>query len=154
MCPKSHRDAKKQTLKDQGVLHRHPETVRHELFLQNDFFDPRDLVQVKYEMLRRVHVEGESVSESADTFGFSRPSFYKAQEGFGKGGLCGLLPRRRGPRRAHKLSEEVMDYVTEHVQADESLRAPALSKLVKKQFGLSVHPRSIERALVRRQKKR
>jgi hypothetical protein len=35
---------------------------------------PRDLVQVKYEMLRRVRVDGHSVSQSATGFGLSRPS--------------------------------------------------------------------------------
>src|SRR5216117_2589429 len=38
----------------------------------NDFFDARDLVQVKYEMLRRVNEDGELVTQAAADFGFSR----------------------------------------------------------------------------------
>src|SRR6476646_10065206 len=52
--PKSE-DAKRQALRQQASLNPHPEHVRDELFQGNDFFDADDLVQVKYEMLRRVH---------------------------------------------------------------------------------------------------
>src|SRR5262249_3328837 len=65
------------------------------------FFDPRDSVQVKYEMLRRVHVEGWSVSRAAATFGFSRSSFYAVRAARERAGLLGLLPGRPGPRGGH-----------------------------------------------------
>ena len=44
-------DAKTRSLKQHGCLNPHAERVRDELFLSNAFFDPRDLVQVRYEML-------------------------------------------------------------------------------------------------------
>ena len=69
-------DTKLRTLQQQGTLNPRPKAVRDELFLQDDFFDPRDLVQVKYEMLRRVQTEGKSVTDAAASFGFSQPSFY------------------------------------------------------------------------------
>ena len=58
-------DTKLRTLQQQGTLNPRPKAVRDELFLQDDFFDPRDLVQVKYEMLRRVRTEGKSVTDAA-----------------------------------------------------------------------------------------
>ena len=45
---------KRAALRRHGCLHRHPERVRDERFINHEFFDPEDLVQVKYEMLRRV----------------------------------------------------------------------------------------------------
>ena len=60
----------------------------------------RDLLQVKYEMLRQVRVENQAVSHVAEAFGFSRPSFYLAQAGFAARGLAGLIPQKRGPRHA------------------------------------------------------
>ena len=56
-------DSKGESLRQQGVLNPHPQKVADPLFLRGEFFDPRDLVQVKYEMLRRVRVEGASVTE-------------------------------------------------------------------------------------------
>lgn len=114
------------------------------------FFDARDLVQVKYEMLRRVHIEGHSVTHAAAAFGFSRPSFYAAQAALQQAGLPGLLPARRGPRGAHKLTAEVVAFLEGVLIQDPALRAPRLAGLIREHFGLVVHPRSIERALDRR----
>jgi transposase len=146
-------DAKRQALRQQGVLHAHPQDVTDPLFHTHEFFDPRDLVQVKYEMLRRVQVEGLSITAAAAAFGFSRPAFYQAQAAYQRHGLPGLLPQRPGPRRAHKLSAEVVDFVLQHRAKNPALRASALAALIEEALGITVHPRSLERALARRQKK-
>jgi hypothetical protein len=96
MAKKANRDLKSKALQQEGSLHPRPEQVRDELFLSHEFFDPRDLVQVKYEMLRRVQSDGQTVSQSAAHFGFSRPSFYQAQTAFEQGGLPALMARKRG----------------------------------------------------------
>ena len=80
-----------------------PKHVQDELFRTNEFFDPRDLVQVKYEMLRRAQVEGLPISQAAEGFGFSRPAYYHALEAFQAHGLPGLIRKRPGPKRAHKF---------------------------------------------------
>jgi transposase len=148
------RDPKTDILRKQGCLHPHPEKVTDELFASGEFFDARDLVQVKYEMLRRVRVDGRPVSGSAARFGLSRPSFYQAQGAFEQGGLTALLPKKPGPRRAHKLSAEVVAALQEALAEQPKLRPEDLVRLVKKRFGISVHRRSIERALARQEKKR
>jgi transposase len=80
-------------------------------------------------------------------------AYYQAQTAFEDQGLPGLIPKRPGPRRAHKLSETVLEYLDQERAADKSLRAKDLAERVLKKFGLSVHPRSIERALSKRRKK-
>jgi transposase len=146
-------DAKVKTLKEHGVLNARPQEVTDELFRQSEFFDPRDLVLVKYEMLRRVQRDGQSVTQAAQAFGFSRVAFYQAQAAFEKEGLAGLIPKRRGPRHAHKLSDAVLDFIDQQRSLDHTLRAGALAVRIHKRFHLLVHPRSIERALQRRQKR-
>jgi transposase len=153
MAKKANRDPKSKALQQEGSLHPHPGQVKDELFLSHEFFDPRDLVQVKYEMLRRVQSDRQTVSQSAARFGFSRPSFYQAQAAFEQGGLPALMARKRGPKRAHKLTTEVLAFVRQAQQEDSSLRAAGLAMLVKDRYGITVHPRSIERALTRSQKK-
>src|SRR6478735_934865 len=76
------KDARLKALQQQGTLNSRPQDVRDALFHQHDFFDPRDLVQVKYEMLRRVQAEGKSVTDTSADFGLSRPSFYASSEKF------------------------------------------------------------------------
>ena len=154
--PKKRRaaDPKSEALRRHGTLNPHPDNVTDTLFEGSDFFDARDLVQVKYEMLRRVRVERRSIRESASAFGFSRPSFYQAQASFEFAGLSGLLPKKPGPRRSHKLSADVVEFLEQLKRDAPSLGSPELAERVLEQFGRKVHPRSIERALARAKKKR
>jgi Helix-turn-helix domain len=145
---------KQNALRQHGTLNPRPHDVSHPLFQDSDFFDPHDLIQVKYEMLRQVHVEKRPVSPTAREFGFSRPSFYQAEFTFEQNGLTGLLPLKRGPRSGHKLTPEVMRFVTDQRSADPSLSFARLSELVRQNFNLLVHPRSIERQILREKKLR
>ena len=146
-------DLKREALRRQGCLHPHAEKVTDELFTSDEFFDRRDLLQVKYEMLRRVRVDGQAVNQSAARFGLSRPSFYQAQKAYEEGGLPALLRKKSGPRRAHKLSEEVVRALREALAAEPALHSEELVQLVEERFGLSVHRRSVQRALARPEKK-
>lgn len=146
-------DTKTLALARSGTLHPHPDEVTDELFQKDGFFDPRDAVQVKYEMLRRARVDGWSASRAAREAGFSRPTFYEAREAFESGGLPGLLPAKKGPRRAHKLTDAVLDFVTRKMAGQPELSPEELSGEVFERFGIRVHPRSIGRALGQRGKK-
>jgi len=148
------RRSKRDALRRNGALNPHPDVVTDPLFRTGDFFDPGDLVQVKYEMLRRVRVDKQSVSQSASVFGFSRPTFYQAEEDFQRDGLSGLLPGKRGPRQGHKLTREVLDYAIQLRASDPSIRLLDLAAAIQKRFAVTAHPRSIERALGRQEKKR
>jgi len=146
MAEKSKRnDPKEIALRDCGAFNTHP--VSDTLFSGSDFFDSRDLVQVKYEMLRRVYKEGASVSRATASFGFSRPSFYKSFKDFEREGIPGLLPRKRGPHRRHKITAEVLAFARELSSGEHPLGIPALLGEVEKQFGTRVHRRTLERAL-------
>ena len=146
-------DGKSELLKEEGALHPDPDKVSAKLFVENDFFDPRDLVQVKYEMLRCIRHDKCSISEAAKMYGLSRPSFYKARDRFEKEGVSGLLPRKRGPKNAHKLTGDVLRFVTEKLEAQsEEMCWKDLSQMVEERFSKKVHPRSIERSI--RQRKR
>jgi len=147
-------DPKQNALREEGALNSRPGEVIDPLFLEHTFFDARDLVQVKYEMLRRVRLKELTITEAALVFGFSRVALYQIQKRYLEAGIAGLLPKPRGPQSAHKLSEDVMVFLEEVLSDDSSLSPPALAKKVKNRFGISVHPRSIERAFAKRKKKR
>ena len=143
---------KHQQLRASGTLNRNPKRVKDPLFSAHAFFDAQDLVQVKYEMLRGVLHDGRSITEAAAAFGFSRPAFYKAKRALEEGGLAGLVPAKTGPRQAHKLSDEVMAFVLAAGERDPTLDSKRMAERIASQFGLTVHPRSIERALARKKK--
>jgi transposase len=146
-------DPKTVRLKALGVLNPHPERVQAPEFQIGTFFDPRDLVQVKYEMLRRVQMDGASKVDAAELFGVSRPTYYQAETAYAREGLAGLLPRQRGPKGAHKLTPRLMRFVEAHLAEHGQVGARRLAQLMQTEFGLSIHPRSIERALARKKKR-
>jgi DNA-binding winged helix-turn-helix (wHTH) protein/transposase len=121
--------------------------IADELFASNYFFNRSDIVQVKYEMLRRVAIDGVSVRDATIAFGVSRQTFYHAKADFEQSGVAGLLPFKRGPKESHKLTEEVLDFIRESRQSDPSLRISELTMRVKKHFHIEIHQQSIRRAL-------
>ena len=149
MARKRKLDAKAAGLAQTRTLNPRPEAVRDEQFGSSEFFDARDVVQVKYEMVRRVRVDGVPVTRAAAAFGFSRPSFYEAAAAVDRDGLGALVPAKPGPRRAHKLTDEVVAFARSARQADPSMTAAGLAAAIAARFAIRVHPRSIERALAR-----
>lgn len=149
MARSARQDPKTEALRAQRSLNPHPEGVIDEAFASSEFLDSRDVVQVKYEMVRRVRVDGNSVSSTAAAFGLSRPSFYEAATALDAKGLPGLVPARPGPRRAHKLTIEIVEFARQAKEAEPSLRSTDLAGAIADRFGVTVHPRSVERALAR-----
>ena len=146
--------AKRQALEATGTFNPHFAVVRHALFQAGGFFDPQDLLQLKYETLRAVERDGFPIARAASEFGLSRPTIYQAQSQLKAEGLQGLLPRRRGPRAAHKLTAEVVGYLKEQRRAEPGLAAAELAGRVRERFRIKLHPRTIEKALKRQGQKK
>jgi transposase len=144
---KNSKRSKAAVLLEEGTLNPAPEKVRDPKFRENEFFDPRDAVQVKYEMLRRVSIENASVTEASDEYGVSRPTYYQSKASFDEAGIAGLVPKKRGPRGPHKIQGEILAFLNTRLAPGEPIRARELVDLIRKEFGLDVHPRTIERAV-------
>jgi len=145
---------KRKALQQQGAFNPNAANCTDPLFQSSEFFDAEDLVQIKYEMLRRVETDRQAVTQAAATFGFSRQTFYQTQSDFKQHGLAGLIREKRGPKRAHKLTGDVLAFVSSQRAHQADLTAAEMARRIKKQYGVKVHPRSIDRAIRRRQKKR
>jgi len=143
---------KKRALKEQGAFNRQSAKITDQIFQSNSFFDPHDLVQVKYEMLRQVTHEGKSVSDAATAFGMSRPTFYQAKEALEQQGVLGLAPKKTGPKNRHKLNDEVMAFIEAELTNDSALDPQKIVEIVRKKFRLTIHKRSVERALAAQKK--
>lgn len=140
-------DAKAAALMRDGTLNPSAERVSDPKFREGDFFDPRDAVQVKYEMLRRVSADNVSITDATAEYGVSRPTYYEAKANFDESGVAGLVPRKRGPRGPHKLQGSILAFVEERHVPGAPIRARELADLVREKFSVDVHPRTIERAL-------
>jgi len=142
----SRKHDKADALIEEGTLNPAPEKVSDPKFKQGEFFDPRDAVQVKYELLRRVLVEKTSVTDVAEEYGISRPTYYQAKADFDQAGIAGLVPKKRGPHGPHKIRGEVLAFVKQRLVPGEPIRARELATLIRREFGFDVHPRTIERS--------
>src|SRR6266542_2601749 len=119
----NHPDTKRKALQATGTFNPRAAQVRHPLFEQSSFFDPEDLIQLKYETVRAVEVEQCPIAKAAKEFGLSRPTIYQAQVQLEKQGLEGLLPHKRGPKAAHKLTDEILRYVQEQAAIEPEIKA-------------------------------
>jgi transposase len=140
-------DPKTAALLEDGTLNPCPENVGDPKFQTGEFFDPRDLMQVRYEMLRRVSIDNVSVAQATAEYGVSRPTYYQAKASFDGAGLAGLAPKKRGPRGPHKLQGDILAFVENQIVPGEPLRARELGRLIRQVFSVEIHPRTIERAL-------
>ena len=143
-------DAKAAALAASGTLNSDPQKVTDPAFTAGGFFDPADLLQVKYEMVRQVEVEGVPVSAAARAFGFARQSVYNARAALAAGGLAALIPDKPGPKGGHKLTGPVLDHLESLLEQDPRLTFGELAAQAAQRFGIQVHPRSVRRALERR----
>lgn len=147
LMPQDSQALKLQALRRNGTLNRRPDRVDHPLFAQTDFFDARDLVQLKYEALRALEKEARSLAQAAAAFGLSRPTIYQAKARFQAHGMEGLLPSKRGPKQPHKLTAEVSQQLQEWLAKDPDLNAAELAHRLRQQFKVKLHRRTIEKAL-------
>jgi len=138
---------KVRALLEEGTLNSEPGKVRDAKFRDGEFFDPRDIVQVKYEMLRRVSVENVSMTSATEEYGVSRPTYYQTKASFEEAGIAGLVPSKRGPRGPHKVRGPVLAFIQEQMVAGEPIRARQLAERIRKKFNVEIHPRTIERAV-------
>ena len=145
--------AKRQALEAAGTFNPRFAQVRHELFRASAFFDPQDLLQLKYEAVRAIRSEGRPLARTAAEFGLSRPTLYQAQRHFQAQGLEGLFPHKRGPKGAHKLTAAVCAHLQTWATAEPQLTAHELARRLRQQFQVKVHPRTIEKTLQVRVKK-
>ena len=143
--------SKPDRLRQTGLLNPHPERVRDSRFADSDFFDPRDSLQVRYEMVRLVRLDKLTLAKAAERFGVSLPTCFRAAKAFAQDGLQGLLPQRRGPRGPHKITPEILRFVDDYRALHGRTSSATLVALIEQRFGVGLHPRGLEKALARRE---
>ena len=140
-------------LKTAGAWNDRARQVDSPLFRQSDFFDPRDKVQVKYEMLRAVFADAITVAGSSSVFGYSRESFYTVAEAFRERGIVGLVDSKRGPKQPRKLTPKAQQFLVEAMQQDPAVSSRELTERLAKKLHIEVSQRSVERFRSGRKKK-
>ena len=138
------RESRQAALERAGLVHPRAGEVTAEVFCSGTaFFFAADKVQVKYEMLRAVAVDGQTVVAAAAAHGYSRAEYYLVQAAFAQRGMAGLVDERRGRRGPTKLNAEIAAFLRD-APADRS--GAELAREVQDRFGVTLHRRTAERA--------
>lgn len=132
-------------LKESGTFNPDASKVRDELFVNNGFFDPHDVIQVKYEMLRKVSQEECAIKDAVHLFGMSRQYYYKLKAAFDQGGMTALLPSKRGPQGAFKVKDEIVGFIETILREEPGITNQQIAQKIEDRFKISLHPRTIER---------
>ena len=136
---------KREFLKKEGILNPNPERVICPKFQNMDFFDPLDLPQVRYEMLRLARVGNVSVSEACRQFGFSREYFYRLERSFMERGYVSLLGSRKGRRPVIALNQEIVNHVAHRKMEEPGLSGEEQRKEIFKIYKVECSRRTVER---------
>lgn len=136
---------KKDILTKNGTFNKNYDKVSEQKFISDDFFDPQDLVQIKYEMLRTARDSERNISEVADAFGFSRAAFYKIKASFEQEGISAFNPDKSGPKGAKKFTEEHQRFVDNYLTTHPKTSSDNLTVILKRERGIEISKRTIER---------
>jgi transposase len=137
--------SKKDFLVGNGTYNKHYEKVKSARFIDDGFFDPMDIVQVKYEMLKEVMRDGKAVTDAADDFGFSRTAYYSIKDAFDKHGVSGLTPEKPGPKKPRKLTPKYQTQIDEYIARKPGISSGELAVILNKKGDITVSRRTIER---------
>ena len=136
---------KADVLKSNGTYNRRHSSVKKREFMEGGFYDPMDIVQVKYEMLRDAQDSGRAIGEVSGDFGFSRTAYYNIRGSFEKNGMSALVPEKTGPKHPHKLTEPLRKFADEYAAANPGASAAEITAAMQCERGAVISKRTVER---------
>jgi len=136
---------KKEILIKNGTFNKNHEKVKREGFIEGGFYDPMDIVQVRYEMIKDVDNSGKTIEQISSEYGYSRASYYHIKDNFDKGGMTALIPEKTGPKEARKLTSDLQDYIKEYTQRDPKASSSKIAEEIESVKGVTVSKRTVER---------
>ncbi len=141
------KNKKNEFLEKEGLLNPKPERISASLFADTDFFDPLDLPQVRYEMLRSARIEKTPVTKSCELFGFSREYFYKLERIFMARGLVSLLGAPKGRRPLIAINQEIVNFIVHQKIDNPKLSGEDLRNRIRKLYKIDCSRRTVERII-------
>jgi len=142
--------SKQEILLKNRTFNRNYGKVTEKRFTSDEFYDPQDLVQVKYEMLRTANESKRSINEISGKFGFSRAAFYKIKASYEKEGISAFILNNSGSKKARKLTVEYQDFIDSYLMQNPNVSSGEIATILKQERGLNISKRTVERYRSRR----
>ena len=142
--------SKRDILIENGTYNKNKDKVTADDFQHSIFFDPTDVVQVKYEMLRSVEKGGKSITEASHEYGLSRETYYKSKRRFDSEGMYGLTSKESGPKSPHKMTQEVCDYIDGYLVDHPDAKSTQVCDVILADLNISLSYKTIDRYLAKK----
>jgi len=136
---------KKDILMENGTFNKNYKNVKAAKFINDQFYDPMDIAQVKYEMLKEVEQNGITITDAADNYGFSRTAYYNIKDAFSSQGIKGLIPEKSGPKSPHKLTQTYQERIDEWVAGNPGISSNDIAALINQDGTIQINKRTVER---------
>ena len=105
-----------------------------------------DEIVIKLAMLYEGECEGQSRTQCAEKFNYSRQRYYQLLKKFAAQGAMALQSQKRGPKNNYRRTDEVIRQIIRYRFLDPELSAEVIAqKLI--QAGQSIAIRSVERVI-------
>lgn len=107
---------------------------------------PDDEVTRKLLMLIEGECEGLGPLQAAEKFGYSKQRYFQLRAAFLKEGASALASQKRGPKRNHRRTDEIVRQVIRHRFLDPDASAEVVAQRLR-QTGLTISVRSVQRVI-------
>jgi len=136
---------KKDVLMKNGTYNKNHSKVKKEKFQEGGFYDPMDIVQVRYEMIKEAGDGGKAIEQVTGEYGYSRASYYHIKGDFDNGGMIALVPEKTGPRSPSKLTGDLQEYIANYVEGNPRASSSQIAMAIEQDKGVTVNKRTVER---------
>lgn len=138
---------KKDILRKVGALNKYPEKITNPLFLEHDFFDPFDNVQIKYEMLRANQIDKLKVIHVCKQFNYSREAFYVILRRFKQLGFAGFLETPRQKKSTIMVNQAMIKTIIKRKFEKPDISGSQLADEINNTYHTNYKKRSIEKTI-------
>ena len=138
---------KEEWLKETRTFNRNHDKINDNLFAESDMLDARDLLQVRYEMVRAVKIDKSSATEVAQRFGVSESTLNRNIRALNEGGVIALIPESKGPKGQYSLDEDELKFIDSYLEAHPDATGGQVYSALLKEKQSTVSKRTVERHL-------
>lgn len=116
-------------------------------FIENEVMDSRDLLQVRYEIVRAIEYDNKPVKEICSEFGVSASTARRYVRNLKEGGLIALVPEQKGPSGPTKLSKDAADFIDTYLKNNPKASGGKVHNALENRLHPGISKRTVERYL-------
>ena len=89
--------------------------INDPIFQRSGIMDPRDLLLVRFELVRSLELDGKPIEEVCSQYGISPCTARRYVRDMKERGLIALVPEKRGPNGPSVMTDEIANYIDKYL---------------------------------------